>query len=129
MAFYEVVKTFRVKQDGNSIELREGQIVSIPSGQEMQLLSTGRIKPCAEDERFQDTFSRVVGGMSREYKPGFFDRVRLQRPGKFSRFVACENRVSEYWDAGDFEGFQKELADWQGIYRSLLALFGGGNHG
>ncbi|MCR4319178.1 MAG: hypothetical protein NUV74_02435 [Candidatus Brocadiaceae bacterium] len=42
---YKVIKLFRVKVNGCIIELREGQVISIPEGKAVKLVSDGRIKP------------------------------------------------------------------------------------
>lgn len=39
------------------------------------------------------------------------------------QFNQVENRINKYWDEGNFENFQKELANWKSIYTDLLKLF------
>ena len=123
MAFYEVTKLFRVKVDGNVIELREGQIVSIPEEKATKLLSDGKIRPATKDEHFSNAFQRAVGEMSSKYKDGFFDYARSRSTKEYERFNQSENRINQYWDVGSFEGFAKELAEWKDIYADLLKLF------
>lgn len=42
---FKVLKSFQVKTKAGLIELKEGQVISIPEGKSVKLVSDGRIKP------------------------------------------------------------------------------------
>lgn len=123
MAFYEVIKLFNVRMNGNSIELREGQIVSIPEEKATKLLSDGKIRPAPKDEHFLNAFQRTVSEMADKYKDGLFDYVGSRSPREYEKFNQAENRINQYWDVGGFEGFAKELSEWKALYANLIRLF------
>ena len=74
-------------------------------------------------EHFLNTFQGTVDEMAGKYKNGLFDYSRSQIPEKYEQFNQTENRINKYWDEGNFENFQKELANWKSIYTDLLKLF------
>lgn len=123
MAFYEVIKLFKVRMNGNSIELMKGQIVSIPEEKATKLLSDGKIRPAPWGEQFLNAFQGTVGEMADKYKDGLFDYARSRNPKEYEKFNQAENRINQYWGVGGFEGFVKELAEWKALYASLVRLF------
>lgn len=76
-----------------------------------------------KDEHFLNTFRDTVNGMAGKYKNRLFDYARSRNPEKHEQFNQVESRINKYWDAGNFESFQKELANWKNIYTDLLKLF------
>jgi len=42
---YKVLKLFQVKTKAGLVDLKEGQVISIPEGKAIKLVSDGRIKP------------------------------------------------------------------------------------
>ncbi len=76
-----------------------------------------------KDEHFLNTFRDTVNEMAGKYKDKLFDYARSRIPEKYEQFNQVENRVNKYWDNGNFENFQKELGNWEGIYFELLKLF------
>lgn len=74
-------------------------------------------------EHFLNTFQDTVNEMAGKYKDKLFDYARSRNPEKYVQFNQVENRVNKYWDNGNFENFQKELKNWEGIYFELLKLF------
>jgi len=127
---YKVLSDFKVRVRGKIKVVSAGSVINLPEAAAKVFVQQGKIEPVGSDpvteegdEHFHDTFSRVVGEMSAGYRSGFFNRARLQHPEGYSRFGACEDRITRFWGEGDFEGFRRELSGWQDIYRSLLALF------
>lgn len=76
-------------------------------------------------EHFLNTFRDTANEMACKSKDRLFDYARSRNPEKHEQFNQVENRINKFWDEGNLENFQKELANWKNIYTDLLKLFSG----
>ncbi len=119
---YKVTSNLKLKVQGVIKVFPVGSVIKLPEKSAQMFIQQGKIEPI-KDEHFLNVFQGTVNKMADKYKDGLFDYTRSQNPEKYEQFNQVENRINKYWNAGNFESFQKELDNWKGIYFELLKLF------
>lgn len=117
---YKVLKTFKAKVNGEIIEFKEGQEITIPGEKAVRLIEMGKIE--VAEETFESIFKDTVHELNREYPQGLVDHIRQKHSGLWNQSVQAENRINWLWDK-DLEAFKKAVSDWREIELAMIRLF------